>query len=364
LTSPLGAEGVRIEADHQAIRYVGRIDFSDPKAPAFSFPGVTILARFQGASLDILLSDTGSRDYFNVQIDDQEPAVIQTRLGEAVFPVARNLSDTEHTVRMTKRTESQCGIATFLGFELAPGKALVAAPPLPSRKIEFIGDSITCGYGNLVATDTPDQFHFSPENEDADLAWGSVAARALGAQSVLTAYSGRGMFRNVDGTESGTVPTFYNAVFPDDPTRLAWDPKGFAPDVIVINLGTNDFSALLAKNDLSARELDRQFGATYRKFVETLRSTYGPAVHIVCVVGPMLSDGYPPGALALTKARKTISGLVQNLGKTDANLSYLGLDSQSSPYGEDWHPTVATHAQMAQALVTHLRAVTGWKGPF
>lgn len=34
----------------------------------------------------------------------------------------------------------------FLGFEIDDGASLVASPSSSSRKIEFIGDSITCGY--------------------------------------------------------------------------------------------------------------------------------------------------------------------------------------------------------------------------
>jgi lysophospholipase L1-like esterase len=350
----------RIPADDPAIEYSGRIDASDPKAPAFAFPGVLIAARFQGKGIDVVLEDSGDKDYFNVSIDGGEPMVIRTVRGEKAFPAARKLRAGEHDIRIYKRTEANQGTVVFRGFNLEAGKKLVEAPPLPGRKLEFIGDSITCGYGNMVSTDKPDSFHFTPDEENSELSWGAVAAKALGAQFMSTSYSGRGLFRNIDGSERGALPRLYEAVFPDQPERAAWDPERYVPDVIVINLGTNDHSSQLVKKDLQPSDFDARFVKAYQAFIRELRGHY-PRAKIICAVGPMMSDWYPPGAKSWTRIQSAVSGVVDDLKEGgDENMGYLCLDPQNPPYGQDWHPTAATHAAMAEAVTALIREMTGW----
>jgi lysophospholipase L1-like esterase len=350
----------RIGADDPAILYSGRIDSSDPKAPAFAFPGVLIAARFEGKGIDIVLEDSGDKDFFNVSIDGGEPLVIRTFKGEKTFPVARKLRAGEHDIRIYKRTEGNQGTAVFRGFNLEAGKGLAKASPLPARKIEFIGDSITCGYGNMVSTDKPDSFHFTPVNENSELSWGAVAAKALGAQFMSTSYSGRGLFRNIDGSERGVLPQLYGAIFPDQPERAAWDPGRYVPDVIVINLGTNDHSSQLVKKDLQPSDFDARFVKAYEDFILRLRNYY-PKAKIICAVGPMMSDWYPPGLKSWTRIQSVVSGVVDDFKDGgDEGIGYLCLEGQSSPYGEDWHPTVATQAAMAEAVTPLIREMTGW----
>ena len=66
----------------------------------------------------------------------------------------------------------------------------------------------------------------------------------------------------------------------------------------------------------------------------------------------MLSDGYPSGYEALTSVRTALESIIeirQQAGDEDVHL--LELPEQTGPYGEDWHPTVATHQDMADRLV-------------
>jgi hypothetical protein len=68
----------------------------------------------------------------------------------------------EHDIRVLKATEAQWNggsptpnYVTFSGFKIDAESAAselvartIAPPPLPTRKIEFLGDSITAGYCN------------------------------------------------------------------------------------------------------------------------------------------------------------------------------------------------------------------------
>lgn len=344
-----------IPADDPNIQYLGRIDFKKPLKPRFAFPGVQISAVFEGTSLSMKLNDTGDQDFYNVYIDDQEAFVLQTQKGSQDYVLAKGLADGIHKVRLYKRTEALCGVSTFEGFTLDAGKKLLQPEALPERKIEFIGDSITCGYGNMVSVQNPNGYSFTPKNENSELSWAAISSKALNAQFVSTSYSGRGMFRNYDGSEQGTLPKLYKTILPDNGRAAVWDPANYKPDLIVINLGTNDYSSLQFKKDLASEAFDAAYIQTYKDFLAQLREYFGAETKILCVVGPMISGEN------WTRIQTAVSGMVADFNDSgDAEIYYLKLNPQQAPYGEDWHPSLATHKIMADATVARIKEITGW----
>lgn len=353
----VGADGMfDVPANDPNIFYMGRVA-CDGEGPTFAFPAASVRVRFEGAALDLRLRDSGtgtpqSTNYYDVSVDGAPPTRLETTPGDGVYPLARDLGPGEHSVEIVKRVESNggSGRGQVLGFRLPEGAKLLPVPPKPLR-VEFIGDSITCGYGNEVSTTTPDQFHYTTRNSNANLAYGALAARQLDAEYMAVAISGRGVYRNYADAAGATMPVAYEATLPDDSAAGAWEFTRYTPDVIVVNLGTNDFSP--PGPDHAA------FKASYATFLAKIRE-HQPSSLVLVVVGPMLNDGFPPGVMAWTTIQSDVSAVVGELRSAgDDNLHFLALEPQSAPYGEDWHPTVATHQRMADAVVseiTRLRA--------
>ncbi len=355
---PPDAEGmVDVPANHPDIFYMGRIDCSNPLAPAFAFPGVSIRARFQGDALDMRLKDYGNAaviNYYNVMIDGGEPTVLEVAPDVEIYSLARGLPDAEHTVEIFKRIESgpsgtpNAGRADFLGFRIRQGRQLLEVAAKPHR-LEFIGDSITCGYGNGIATNDPDSFPYTTKNSNAYTAYSAVVARNLNAEYLAVAYSGRGVNRNYDDYVGATLPEMYLSTLPDDPTGAEWEISRYTPELVVINLGTNDFSEGLAAEEVAG--MREQFRREYLLFLETLRGYYPDAVFILAV-GPMLNNSWPPGYAAWTSIQEDVGAMVSARRQAgDADIHFLAHTPQQSPYGEDWHPTEATHNQMATELL-------------
>ena len=352
-----GADGmVDVPANDPNIYYMGRIDCR-PEGPSFAFPGVSMRVRFQGDALDLRLRDSGtgtpqSTNYYDVSIDGAAPTRLDVSAGDQVYPLARDLSGAEHSVEIVKRVESNSnsGKGQVLGFRVRAGATLLPSAARPLR-VEFVGDSITCGYGNEISTTTPDDFHYTTLNSNANLAYGAVVARQLDAEYVAVAVSGRGVYRNYSDGAGDHLPVIYDKTLPDDGAAPAWDFARYTPDVVVVNLGTNDFSP--PGPDHAA------FTAAYTSFLSQLRGHY-PSALLLAVVGPMLSDGFPVGVQAWTTIQSDVAGVVSELtAQGDPNVHYLALTPQSSPYGEDWHPTIATHQSMAQTVaaeITRLRS--------
>ncbi|HTV19791.1 MAG TPA: SGNH/GDSL hydrolase family protein [Polyangiaceae bacterium] len=355
-----GADGlVDVPPNDPNIFYMGRVDCRSD-GPAFAFPAASVRLRFQGDALDLRLRDSGagtaqSTNYYDVSIDGAAPTRLEATPGDRVYALARDLAPGEHSAEIVKRVESNgnSGRGQVLGFRLREGAQLLPTRAKPLR-VEFIGDSITCGYGNEVSTTTPDQSHYTTLHSNANLAYGAIAARKLDAEYTAVAISGRGVYRNYADGAGGHMPAAYETTLPDDSTAPAWDFARYSPDVVVVNLGTNDFSPPGPDHDA--------FEAAYTEFLTALR-THHPSALLLAVVGPMLSDGYPPGVMAWTTIQADVSAVVDGFrARGDDNVHFLALTPQSAPYGEDWHPTVATHQRMADAVVAEiqrLRAASG-----
>ncbi len=268
LLGTVARSSVLVPANDPNIQYSGRFDFSNPLAPRFDWPAVSISANFQGTSVGILLSD-GNNNY-NAFIDGRLQQVIVS--GPATQYMISGLGPGSHTLLLTKRTEAYFGIGTFKGLILEDGMALLPPPSPPSRRIEFVGDSLACGAEVEALNSGCDPAHFRP-TANSDLAFGPLAARALGADYRVTSFSATGIVKNVAMAQV-PMPAYYPRVLASFETPVI-DPRLWVPDAVVIELGGNDFFSGVPP---PSRD---EFESAYRKFIASLRSDY-PKTHILC----------------------------------------------------------------------------------
>lgn len=369
---PPDSEGmVAVPPSHPFIRYIGRIDCANPRALGMAHVGAQIQVWLEGARVDMMLRDFGTEElpnFYNVIVDDGEPSVLAVSPEQERYTLADRLGSGVHSITIFKRTEScadgneNIGKGVFSGLRIPQGATLLAPPPFKRPLIEFIGDSITCGYGNGVSTFEPAYYPYSTENANGYLAYGAVAARMLDATYVPVAYSGRGMVRNWAGYNGKTLPEMYLDILPDDPNPGQWNVNRYMPDIIVINLGTNDFSEGLPLDALP--ELRGDYERAYGQFLETLRRYY-PDARIILAAGPMISDAYPAGYAARTSILAILSRLIQaRRARGDDNIHLLEHAHQTPPYGEDWHPTAARHRIMADELVRFIQSLRDDTRPY
>lgn len=319
------------------IHFLGRFDAMQ----RFQWPGTEIRTRFSGTEISIELSETGA-DYFEITIDGTRTTPLHTASGRRAYPLATGLPAGEHDLRVARRTEGYFSVTTFHGFS---GATLVPTPR-PTRFIEFIGDSITCGYGVLGATAT---CNFSADTEAETYGWASLAADALDAAHASIAYSGLGMYRNYGGDSTDTIPMRYGRALVESATP-AWDFR-YTPDVIVINLGTNDF----AQGDPGM-----PYVTTYVTFVEELTSRF-PDAKILMATSPMLGDGFPANQMHRTKARMYLDMAAAMIADPDVSVVEIAEQRAADGYGCDYHPNTVTAQIMATAITAEIRRVTGWQ---
>ena len=354
-TVPL--KGTVIKPTDSRIVYTGRISFTHPDRPAWNYPGVQIMATFEGTSLRMLAKPRSG--YFMAQIDQAEPFKVAFR-GErdSVVTLATALPEGRHLIRLMYVIEGYEFFPEFWGFVLDDGRQLVEAPLLPSRKIEFIGNSITCGYGN-EGLKKEEGFDYATENHYYSYA--SITARNLQAQHWVVARSGIGAYRNYDGPKTGNpdsnMPVQYEytgyAWKPElrkEPTFLQekWDFNRYQPDVVCINLGTNDLST--PNYDLSLLKQG------YQKLLKMVRQ-HNPKAKIVFLTGSML---YHQELQLAKQLLDEVTAEAQKAGDKEVYRFDMAPINGNKYYGNDWHPNIYQDEKMANELTPYLRQLMNW----
>jgi len=329
------------------VRWFGRVDTTDPTKPRFAWSGTGFVARFSGTSLTAQLAVTGANEIFKTVVDGAPQPTFTAAAGQGMYPLASALSAGVHTVEVYRQTEGPQGETQLLALTVPDG-ALMDPPAGPGRLIEVIGDSITCGYGDLgTSADlnaTGDRCFATESHWDA---YESVAARALGAEVSTIAASGRGVVRNYGGDTTGTMPMVYARTLTNGATPT-WDFH-IEPQAVVINLGTNDISNNKGDPGVAFRD-------TYVALLETVRTNYPDAL-IVGIIGPLLGGG------ELT----TIQGYIQSAvdmrnaaGDTKVEFFNQITTQTSDKFACQYHPNLAENMLMADQLTAELKAKLGW----
>jgi lysophospholipase L1-like esterase len=251
-------------------------------------------------------------------------------------------------IELVRRTESWMGAASFDGLRLSPGCELLPVPPLPERRLMFIGDSITCGE---YVERLPPEDDTTPRATNATRSYAMLLAHWLGAQVHLVCYGGRGIMRDWSGkTDTNTAPVFFPRAMPDDPGS-SWDHSRYSPDVIVINFGT----------DLDPGLPDEaKFADAYTAFVEQVRAAHPHAFILVCesAYEPEGSTGRPPVARnLLLRTLKTVVERRRAAGDDRLRVALTGF-FPGTP--SDGHIVAFQQEQIALDLIGPIRAVTGW----
>jgi len=314
----------------------------------YDWSGTSVRVKFLGKTLKMVCADSGA-DWFNVFTDKDIAPAEDSRLkvsgGEfRTVTLFEGRKKGEHEIILQKRTEGEQGTFSILAFE-TDGRFLQAGGQ-KGRHIEFVGDSYTCGYGTEASgRDEP----FRPEEENANLTYASILGRYFDAGVNLVSHSGRGITRNYgDGDPGNTMPVRYLRTLDGNPSFM-WDPSSapYKPDIVVIYLGTNDFST-------GRQPLLESWLADYKGLLQTIRSWYGPDVPVLCAAAP---SGREMGGYVEKAAREC--GL--------PNVHWMAIESgaynMENDLGASWHPNYGGQRKVASSLAPYIATLTGWELP-
>jgi len=328
------------------IEYTGRIDFSNPLAPKFSYSGVSVRADFQGTGISLLLDDENSSNEYNIIVDNVIKRIKVSR-GLTLYPIAVGLANTVHEIEIFRLTELTFGKTSFNGFLLDKGKSLVAISNRRTHVIEYVGNSITCGYGNEGVFGEK----YGPTTENHYLTYAAVNSRNFNARHLAVCRSGIGIYRNYGDSTTGSkdcMPNNYSRTFLYDASPI-YDFK-LKPDLICIDLGTNDFS-----NSNNGFVVDTtRYIRKYIAFIDTLQQR-NKNTDILVLLGPMLTEP------SLGIVRRCLNFVVASANKKNQGKVYFfEMSQQGKNFGVDCHPTVSQHLKNGLELTNYIKQIKGW----
>ena len=248
-----------------------------------------------------------------------------------------------------RRTESWQGVAGFRGLLLPPGCELLTPPAWPSRKLMFIGDSIT---GGEYIERFPPENVSTPRAANAARSYGMLLGRWLKAQVHLVSYGGRGVMRDWQGrTDVPNAPQFFQRTLPDDPDSR-WNHSDYVPDVVVISLGQNDFS-----KDLPDEAVYRK---AYDDFVGGIRAAYPRAALVLAEVSLFGDTPGTPDRAKRDQLRRVLEAVTaRRRAAGDKRIVEAPVHYYPGTPGNA-HLVAFQHEQVAQELLGPIRALTGW----
>jgi lysophospholipase L1-like esterase len=340
------ADGVALD-----VRAVGRVERpSGRRGWRYQWPGTYFEARFDGTHVDV---DLGSGEkHARVSVDGREVADA-LRPGHRMLRV-EGLPPGPHEVRVDIVSESRDGVQTFGGFAVRRG-ADARPPRARPRAIEFVGDSWTVGYGAASAGRECSEDEVW-RSTDSALSFAPQVARRFDADYRILAISGRGMVRNFANGGGDTLPAAHARLLPGDAaSSAAADDPSWSPQLVVIGLGTNDFSTPVGDAEpwADAAALSAAFEARYLGFVRSLHRRHPSARFLL-----LASDaGEGAAERAIRRVRSQLASSGVPVGEVLV-LDGLALDACN------WHPSRADQQEIARRLAPAIEAaLPEWRPP-
>lgn len=250
------------------------------------------------------------------------------------YTLASNLPQNSISrIRAIRLTEPNIGTFTLNSIEIT---GELAEPFSANRRMLCIGDSITCGYGVLSSASKP----FRTTDEDVTLTYGWSLAEKFGAQCHIISASGYGVIVGNTGSADDVIPKVYPQAILKSTER--WDHECFQPDLILVNLGTND--------EFMSADTGALKNGVYA-FLSSLRSVHPNAV-IVWIYG-IMQNGY----------MEHIKVATEKFAETDSGVHFIPADiaTRKSELGSGNHPSYKAHYNLARKLQPEIAELMNWK---
>lgn len=332
------------------MKFQGRYVFKDNiewlvqsgSSAEFTVTGTNVSVTIAGDS-SIFIENSNYRPRYAVYVDDK---LIRDKIitaPEENVILFEESSPRTATVRIVMLSEAAYGAIGIKDINILGGDR-ESVTPVPQKElaIEFIGDSITCGYG-VECSESSESFSTSTENFYKSYAY--VAANELNADYSVAAYSGYGVIYGCcsgDPNPDEVLIKYYDMESRFEPYNQKHDFTKRKMDAVVINLGTND-TCYVDKDNKSTCD---EFTSGYIELLKKVRSNNPDAV-IICTVG-------------LMGGNESIYPLIQNAVKKldDDKITCFLSEHQNidkDGAGAAGHPSEKTHKQYGHIVAEEIK---------
>lgn len=288
-------------------------------------------------------------------IDEARDLAFRQELKESSWITLWSSEEVEdHEFRILKPSENARGKLGITEIEI---DGEVYKIENKKKKIEIIGDSITCGFGNEAK---PNSFEFKTIEENGWTSYGAQAARELGYDFSMICESGINAVKpehplwQMHAMEDIYEYTdeLYDKQFNRELTK--WNFEENHNDIVVMNLGTNDSNPIKFYRDFNEIEPNEKwFRQQFKKFVTQVRKANGKDTFICVSLGSM--DYY------LYHFIREVVNEIKNETNDEriCCFEYIPINMMFEGYGAAGHPSQKTHDRMAKELVNYIKKYVG-----
>lgn len=335
--------------------YQGRVEKLPDNKVVLVGTASSVSFNFSGNECSISLQSVDAwehHNYVSLVLDGKYIGKLRIEKGAAQsFPVKTTSNKKEHTLEIYKTTEAHSGGILFAGTTAK----LTSISTKKKKKIEFIGDSITCGAASDPSDIPCDKGEYF-DHHNGYYAYGPVLSRAIGADYLMSSVSGIGMYRNWndENKEEGIMPDVYqNLYLTKDNSKPKYD-FAFQPDIISIALGTNDFSGGDGKKERLPFNPEK-YVSNYIKFIKMLYE-HNPKAQIVITNSPMV------GGERAVVFEDCLNKVKNAFAEDKAHKPILIFKFKPmTPKGCSGHPDVADHKVLADEYAPFLKKLLNEK---
>lgn len=309
----IGLEAATYLPSDPMIQYHGRWNSADPTEYRTEWSSTYFKVQFTGTAIDVKITSS-SVLYYEYQLDGG-PWVKTTSPGMISTP-----GGGEHSLKFVRLNAGNHGYTLFNGLEVSGG-TLVEPDQRRCLQMEFVGNSITTGWGNDGGQGG------GADVQNGRLAWGPVLAEKYNAEWRVEAHSGQGMHNNLyeygqqDNPGKYTMADEWEMMYEmkhnGDEYTTPWPfNDGYEPDVFFCSLGTNDF----AQN--SAYPTCSEFNGRYNEFLDLVRGYYPNAT--IILFGTNLPTWGSPTVASYDSCNRCLGELVdyRNTVRNDPNIYF------------------------------------------
>lgn len=216
---------------------------------------------------------------------------------------------------------------------------------LTRHKMLVIGDSITAAYG----VDGASPCSYSAATENVDHSYASIVAKEVQADLQVVAWSGMGVVRNygdANQVSDSPMPDYYNRTIATVPVSSSaadpnyWSPAAFPADIVLVMLGTNDYST-------QPQPSDAQFVSGLVALLDRISADYpGARGRTAAMCAPM-------------QAGPQCANIQRGAQLAGVNYVFIDPDTLSGGYGCDGHPNAATQQNIADVVTPAVKSMLG-----
>ena len=255
--------------------------------------------------------------------------------------IAAGLAKGEHTIKVTKGTDAKYDMIYVYSASYTGTLTQTAAADMG---IEFIGDSISVGYG-LYDADLSNKNVMS----GSYYSYANVAADILGADHYVI---GNGAWRFGENTGAAGDTRYLGYIYEKNSMNLNLGAYDFAwqPDVIVINLGTNDAN----QYTFTGTEADQEIWSADMAALLTMVRKHNPNAQIFWAYGAMED-------VTTNATKDVVVPLIQNAiaaynTANGDNVTYVHVTNDNT--GVYDHPTREGHVVIGEEIALAISGVT------